>query len=269
MCFIRRGVILLCVSIFCMADIGYSAFERQRIQALPWNTNDLSLVSALANNPGRLQNMDRAVVASGYTRIFNQKALQSGYLYSALPLSFGTVGLGVDFFGNQEYAESQYMAGIARQWNENGAFGLLIRAFSLDISNYGNANSLAIDAGTSWRITESLQWELGYGNLTQSTIGRSKEPLPQQIFSAVEYSPKDYLSTRLSVVHDLRYPVRYRAGVGYAPFTWIEFAALLSTEPVRAQIGTTITWKMIHVQYTATIHSVLPVTHRFGLLFGF
>jgi len=266
---ICRRAFLLGVLVLCFSNYGQSAFERQRIQVLPWNPGGTGITNAFVYNPTRLANITGYGVAFGYTRMFNQKALQSGYLYSGIPMSFGTVGLGVDFFGNEQYLESEYMAGIARSWNDNGSFGLLVRIFSLDIRNYGRANAFAVDMGTTWWITQTLAWELAYGNITHSAIGRSKEPLPQQIFSAVEYHPIENLNTKFAVIHDLRYPVRYAAGVGYAPIPLLEFAIMLSTEPVQAQLGTIISWKLIHVQYTVTTHPVLPVTHRFGLVLGF
>lgn len=264
-----KGVLSLIILLFLVVSVTNAAFQRQRNLPVVWPENELRAVQVFTTNPAGLSRQESFLVASDISQLFGLRDLQNIRTIGLLPVSWGTVAVGANFFGNQQYAEQLFSFAIARQVTNYGYVGFSIHGNTLSIPKYGNASTVSLDIGTIWDVSKTVQWELAYGNLTNAHIGKARDEIPQQILSGFTVMPREDVVTAGYVMHDLRHPLRYGVGVGYSIFPWLSVGSSVFTEPVRVQAGINLRWNQVNGQYILSTHPVLPATHRFGVVLSF
>ncbi len=244
------------------------AFLRQHLQALPWVSPGERILETTQLSPVGISAIDRMVLGGYYTRLFNVDGLQEQKVLAAVPFSFGNIGASYLQFGDTAYREQTLAALFGMHLTEETRIGLAVHGYRLSINDYGETTSYGIDIGAGWRVTPAVEWEIAYANVNQATIGREKELLPQQIFTALRYAPTGEVMSRFYLVHEMEYDVRYGVGLAYQPLPWISIALDFMTTPVRGSYGVTFHWKQFHIFYVAASHPALPFTHRCGIVFS-
>jgi len=260
-------LIMLYWSVLCfLTGEVHGAFPRQRVLFYPSDTSSELVVSALNMNPADITRIHTSAGALIYSNLFGLKELQYSHAGVAHNFSGKYIGIGASTFGNSAYSERTVSLLYGMTFSSAGAFGVAFHGYELSIAEYGIARTWGIDLGTRWRISKEVFWEIAYANLNNPKIGQSKDQLPQQIFTAVTCQPISGLSSRLSLLQNIRYLPRFGIDLTYSPLKLITFAAGINTEPFVANAGLTVQWQAIQVQYVFSSHaSGLPYTHRFGL----
>ncbi|HKJ68983.1 MAG TPA: hypothetical protein VKA68_13570 [bacterium] len=243
------------------------AFLRQHLQTLPWLSADERLLNATQHSPVEIASINRMILGAYYTRLFNVEGLQEQKVLAAVPFSIGNVGVSYLQFGDAAYREQTLTTLIGMHLTEDTRIGLGVHGYQLAIDDYGATTAYGIDIGAGWEVTPDVEWEIAYANVNQATIGRQKELLPQQIFTALRYAPTGDVLSQFYLVHELEYAVRYGVGLAYQPLPWISGAIDFMTNPVRGSYGIQFYWKQFHIFYVAATHPALPFTHRFGIVF--
>lgn len=244
------------------------AFLRQHLQALPWLSPDERILETTQLSPVGISAINRIVLGGYYARLFNVDGLEEQKVLAAVPFSFGNVGVNYRQFGDAAYREQTLAALFGMHLTQETRIGLAVHGYQLAINDYGKTTSYGIDIGAGWQVAPGVEWEIAYANVNQATIGREKELLPQQIYTALRYAPTDDVQSQFYLVHELEYAVRYGVGLAYQPLPWISAALDFMTTPVRGSYGVQFHWKEFHIYYVAASHPALPFTHRCGIVFS-
>lgn len=245
------------------------AFHLQVVQRLPGFSPERQLPEALYYNPASVSLIQKLVLGGQITDLFNLRFLrrQSGIL--GVPTAIGKFGVAFLQFGDSHYLEQTYSFCYGLRLAGPARLGIAVHSYQLTIPQYGRAGTYGIDLGGHWQVTPDLEWELAYTNINQTRLKRTGELLPQQIYAALQYTPLDAVTGHTYLVHELGYPIRYGIGLAYKPVRWIDVAIDLITTPVRGNVGINLDWRFVQLYYVLSSHSVLPITHRFGMLFTF
>jgi len=245
------------------------AFQRQNVQRLPRFSAAERLPVAICYNPALIGLIDTPALRGEYTDLFNLKFLrrQSGIV--GFPSALGKFGLGIVQFGDEHYREQTLSILYGFKLTGAARLGIGLHEYRLTIPHYGKAGTFGVDVGAHWQVSPQWEWELAYANINQAQLQSSGELLPQQIYGAMQYTPFRTLTGHAYLIQELGFPIRYGVGTAYRPFPWMDIAIDFITDPLRGSVGLNLHWRIVHLEYMVSSHSVLPLTHRFGLLVTF
>jgi len=262
----------ICVIIFVLFFTGYAqvdaAFPRQRLQLLPSRTSSELLLKAVVLNPVTITRIDGTSAQISYANLYGIRQLQDAVAAISHQIGRTYYGIGFGRFGSENYNENTISGLFGMLINKAGRIGIGLHGYQLAIKDYGEARSWGIDVGTRWKLTKKISWEIAYVNLNNPTIGASKDPLPQQIYTAVHYLPFPQLHSEFLLQQNIRYLPQFGFGMEYEILPWIAIAGKISTEPLKSSAGINLHWHGMQIQYVFSFNaSQLPATHRFGVGF--
>jgi len=261
-------IVIIFILIYVSCAPVDAAFPRQRLQLIPFRTSSELLLKAVVLNPVTITQIDGTSAQVSYANLYGIRQLQDAV--AAISQQFGKTYYGIGFtrFGNDNYNENTISALFGMLIQNAGRVGIGLHGYQLAIDGYGEARSWGVDLGTRWRLTEKISWEIAYTNLNNPTIGISKDPLPQQIYTAVHYHPVPQINSEFLLQQNIRYLPQFGFGMEYQIFPWIAIAGNISTEPVKSSAGIHLHWHGMQIQYVFSFNaSQLPATHRFGVGF--
>jgi comEA protein len=101
-------------------------------------------------------------------------------------------------------------------------------------------------------------------------MGRANEKLPQTFCTGISIVPIDNLILNLDMFKDSIFPLEFRCGIEYLLFHRIALRSGFSTEPAQFCAGLGFLFSHFEVDYAATTHQSLGLTHHlsFQLKFG-
>ncbi len=245
-----------------------AAFPRQRIQTLPFQSSAEMLLKATTCNPVYITLVDNVAAQISYTNLYGLRELQNASAALSGKIRSNYYGVGMTRFGNNNYNETTVTLLFGFPLHNAGRVGIGIHGYQLAITNYGEAKSWGLDLGTRWKLSDKVSWEIAYTNLNNPTIGAAKDPLPQQISTAIHFQPLAQLNSQFYLQQNIRYLPQYGFGLAYHIFQWMTIAADMNTQPLKSNVGVNLHWHGVQIQYVFSWNaSQLPVTHRFGVGF--
>ncbi len=180
--------------------------------------------------------------------------------------AIGSIGIGVQRFGNTLYRELTTSVGYARDLNGFGV-GIALHRYSVTIERYGSASTLGIGCGIQVRFLSALRWGISLHNMNAPTIGMAQEKLPQQFQVGVAYLPEVNVRFTFDVHKQTAAEFSLRCGVEYVVLSAIALRAGFSEEPSEISGGFGTQFSSFQFDYGMTYHSVLGWTHRGALSF--
>lgn len=225
---------------------------------------------AVFYNPSGLGQIRFREISAFYTpSVFGISGLTQTSVSYAEPLSFGTVGSGIKTFGFDLYREFNLLLSYGNVIREKVFLGFSINYYDLSIQNYGSASSFGLDIGALAYITDFMRWGFAAKNMTGSTIGISKEKIPQVYNTGLTFQPKDDLLFVIEAEKDVRYPVSFRSGFEYVVFDQAEIRSGISTEPVSFTAGLGLVYGLFQLDYAINNHQDLGISHQGSITVNF
>lgn len=204
---------------------------------------------------------------------FGLKELSTAALTYAEPLKIGTFGIGIRTYGFDLYREIGISLSYGGNYKNRLFYGLNLNYYNLNIKDSyysdNSASSYSVDAGLMAYFTKFLRWGFFGRNISGSTIGTSKEKIPQVYRTGFSFLPREDLNLIIEAEKDVRYPLSVRAGIEYDLMDYVDLRAGIGSEPSTFTAGIGFSYNLFQLDY-ALYHSVdLGLTHQGTLTVNF
>ncbi|HET6567278.1 MAG TPA: hypothetical protein VFG50_04875 [Rhodothermales bacterium] len=215
------------------------------------------------SNPAARGSLHGPTVAFFASQGYGMAELRFGAATVAVPTGLGTLALGAQTFGFEEYRENVFSAGVARGfgiWNARRLYGGIdVQLFQVQIPDYGSAHALALSLGLLAQVLPDL-W-VGMAARGLSTRKPSLNlPLDRTFALGFLYEPDARLRLLADAGREIGAPFSFRSGVELSPVEAVAFRAGISTAPTLFSVGAGIRTGILAADVAAQRHEVLGWT---------
>ncbi len=217
----------------------------------------------LRHNPGGLAGISSPRGAVFFVpQQFGLEELKTVAATVTIPLSFGTIGAGIDQFGFSLYKEMTISLGIGKRidWGISG--GLTVNLHRFSIERYGSTQQATVDLGLLAEITDYARLGCSIRNIGGATIGATKDPLPQVLHLGASLNPVAGLRVVIEAEKDIRYSTIVKVGAEQMLFDVLALRVGASNNPEKFSGGFGIRYAMFEFGYAGYSHPFLGWTHQ-------
>ena len=184
-----------------------------------------------------------------------------------IPVQFGGVGISAEYFGYDEYNETQLSLGYGKSLGKIDV-GIQFNYHSMHLGVYGKDALLNIEIGAIMHVTERIRAGLHVFNLTGRKFGSNRlEKIPSVVSGGLGFEASEKVFVSAEFIKEDDRPVNINAGLQYA-FEKKLFARLgLYTETTNLYFGVGLRWKSLRVDIIVSHHPQLGFTPGLMLVF--
>ena len=218
---------------------------------------------ALYYNPSGLSTV-RSIRAAAFfiPQQFGLRELQTTAFTAAVPLAFGTMGVGFSQFGFELYKETELSVGVGCPIDWGLSAGIALHVTRISIDQYGSTQNATLDGGLMAQLDDEVSLGFSVRNLFGSKLGATDERLPQDFSLGLKYSPiRSFLITAM-VEKDIRYPTIAKAGVEQQFLDVLRVRVGVSNNPDKFSIGMALHYSLFEFAYAGYSHPELGWTHQ-------
>jgi len=197
-------------------------------------------------------------------RRFNLKPLSHHNFVGEIPSRWGNFALGIQTFGVKQYKESTVSLAYGRQIKQRFQAGVTINMYSLSIPNYSSATTMGMSLAWQVKLNDNIRWGTILHNINGPNIGKSKDPLPQLILSALSFHPTKKISVQIEWEQDTAFEGQLKSGFRFLPKDWLSIHTgfVSGTGQVTGAIG--INLLQVNINYAMANHPHLGQSHWVG-----
>ena len=262
-----KQLLLFLLSLFCFENIsGQSA----RMFGMGEVSTTLLNVDAVYGNQAGLAFIDQAGVSVNAVQRFGISDIGNYSLAAAIPLSVGSFGLMLDYFGTEAYNEQMIGISYARKLFKNLSIGAQFNYQNVLIPVYGNQDNFTFELGLMSQIMNKLHLGVHISNPLRADKVSEIEESPTVFGMGLLYLPSDKLAVRLEVEKDLDFEANVKLGIQYQIIEILSLRLGANSAPATASFGLGIrALKNIHFDIGASYHNLLGFSPAGGLRFDF
>ena len=241
---------------------------------------------AVFYNPAGLSQLADYQLFTSYHRPYGLDFLKHMALSLTTPLSrFGTVGIGfqefsVTYEGQDLESEKTFSLAhgisVMSDVHSSLALGYAFHLYALEFGtshlgeSLGSAQTVGIDLGLIAVLRSRTRMGATLRNINQPRMGHGyREDVPRYMTFGFAYQPYPGVVTVLDLNKKFGQETQVDGGIEaqIAPFMALRFG--IQTKPDRVMGGVGFNYQGIHLDYALVNHSVLPLTHQFGISYRF
>ncbi|HEY6192502.1 MAG TPA: hypothetical protein VI215_09300 [Bacteroidota bacterium] len=223
---------------------------------------------SIAFNPGGLSLLERYQVSFFYSPSpFGIRELSTKECAAGIRSPFGVFGIAARAFGYRLYREVSGTISYATSIPRAG-FGVALNYHSVNITRYGSAAALAVDAGALIEGPAGLRFGLSVKNATAATLGVSREPLPQVYSIGLSCAPAEELLLAADFRKESGYEASPRIGLEYRIAGAIAIRMGIPDAVSEFAGGLGVGYGPLQLDYALTVHQELGWTHDVTLTVG-
>ncbi|MCL5267060.1 MAG: hypothetical protein M1469_03020 [Bacteroidetes bacterium] len=177
-------------------------------------------------------------------------------------------GAAVHTFGFELYRENVFTLNLSTPIYGFLFAGSNINLNQLYVKDYGTDASVSIDAGVRMLLSSSYSVAFSVANLNSASMTLSKDRLPQTFTAAAAYRSEGF-NMGVEYYKEIGFPSAIRIAAEYSPVSFVTFRAGSASGTNSFNAGVAFRFLSIHLDYGASFHQVLGITHSFGLSFVF
>ena len=222
---------------------------------------------SVLSNPAALANIQSVSAGICGEQRFLLEELGLYSVSLCIPVSFGGVGFSTQYFGYEEFNETQIGLSYGKSLGKID-IGIQINLHTMKISGYGNDMLVNFEAGAIFHINEQLYAGFHVYNPSGSKFGKDHtEKLSSAYSSGFGYEPSEKVFVSAQIIKEEDKPLTINAGMQYV-FEKKFFARLgLYTETTNLYFGIGLKWNVFRVDVTASYHPQLGFTPGVLLIF--
>ncbi|MCF0200666.1 MAG: hypothetical protein HUK16_04770 [Bacteroidales bacterium] len=233
---------------------------------------------ALQNNPAGMANLEKLSIGLYYQNLW--MVAQTAYKCAAvaIPLNFGTIGVGFNQFGGSSYNENKIGIAYARDFGRYLQIGLQLDYILFHYAeDYGNKSALTFELGLQSKVTDKLTLGAYIFNPAHLKITQTinNEPLPIAFRLGCSYRfTKDFIG-QLEVEKNTDIKgVILHGGLEFEAFRdfFIRAGAQIGTDRFQQQglltFGLGYSVKFVEFNVSAQMHQMLGASLNIGLIFS-
>lgn len=218
---------------------------------------------ALYYNPSGLSTVRSTQAAAFFIpQQFGLPELQTTAFIAAIPVGFGTTGVGFSQFGFELYKESELSVGVGCPIDLGLSFGIGFHFTRISIAQYGSTQNATLDVGLLGQLDEEVSLGFSARNLFGSRMGSTDERLPQVLSLGIKYSPISSFLLTTEIEKDPRYPAILKAGVEQQFLNVLSLRVGVSNNPDKFSVGMALRYSLFEFSYAGYSHQELGWTHQ-------
>lgn len=184
-----------------------------------------------------------------------------------LPLKSGSLGLSLNYYGNEAYNEQRAGLAYARKLMENFSIGAGLDFLNTNIPEYGSKGVVTFELGLMARFTKQLNMGVHVFNPMNVELIEG-EQLPSILKLGLNYSPSEKVNIFGEVSKDIDFDIRTHWGVEYEVIEDLNLRAGLATQPVEVTFGAG--YKLdsgLIIDIGSRYHEVLGISPSVGIVY--
>jgi len=167
--------------------------------------------------------------------------------------------------GSSAYREITAAAALGHAFTPGLVFGVTLRYLHIAIARYGAAGALLGDLGGRLDLTGRLSTGFCLRNLGHAVIGRCHEPLPQSLQCGLAFALASASSLCADLYFESGQSLAVRCGAEHRLGPYLALRAGFNSAARRFAAGFGLHLEGFSIEYSATSHPWLGLTHQFGL----
>ncbi len=235
-------------------------------------------------NPAGLSRVNAFQVGSSYNRLFNAPFLNNIFASTTIPLPtrYGTVGIGVEYFGvnyNGQNLSGEYAARFSHGFyllkdiHTSLAIGYSVNVLhwslgnSPQFGNLGSATTLGLDVGLLASVYNRTYIGVALTNINTPQIGAvTPVDLPQRVVAGIAYEPYEGVVTSVDLNREVGSDVTQMwGGAEFTPISFLKIRLGVARNPNRFSAGFGIQSRFFQLDYALITHGDLGESHMLNI----
>ncbi|MGP1446257.1 MAG: hypothetical protein ACTTKO_01835 [Candidatus Limimorpha sp.] len=227
---------------------------------------------ALQNNPAGLSRLDGFSFGLYYENRWMQKATAFKCAGIAVPTKFGSIGLGFNQFGYENYHENKFGLAYAKAFGPYIQIGLQLDYLLLNTGfDYGSQSAATFELGLQSHLTEKLTLGAYVFNPAHFKLNTfNDEPVPVVMRFGLAYRFTKTFVGECEIEKNTDYEgVSLRGGLEYEAVKHFYIRAGAQTNPGIFTFGVGYRISVVQIDVSAQMHQVLGQSLQIGMTFSF
>ena len=162
-------------------------------------------------NPGGITQLNHREIGFYYSPApFGFYELANGFIAYNEPFSFGSVGLGVMFYGFELYNEIRVITLFGYNYENKFFTGASVNYHRVTIRHYGSAAAFYADIGGILKLTDDFQWGFCIHNVNHASFGNYDDQIPVILDSGISVDILNNFTLNAAFEKDVRYNASVR-----------------------------------------------------------
>jgi len=211
-------------------------------------------------NPAGIASSKDVVLSVSASRLYGLRGLTVGSFSLSLPICSGSLGIGLQRYGNSLYSESVLSTVFAGNLLRDLSLGVSIRYNMLSVKNFGSSGTVSSDFGLLVSPRRYLGVAIAASNLTGSSI--HGEPLSRSFTTGFAYRPLERITVSVDLYKEVDFPYQLRVGVEYGVSEEVIARFGFGTAPSIFSVGIGLKAGRFYTNYALSNHITLGSSHH-------
>jgi hypothetical protein len=221
-----------------------------------------------ATNQAALAEIKNATAGIYGERRFMLKELSNYAAAIVLPSGPGGFGIGVNYFGSQNFSASAIGLGYGRKLSDQVDIGAQFNYNMIKLAGYGSSGAVNFELGTLWHVTGKLHLGIHVYNPVGGKFGKENSEKLASIYKAgLGYEASDKFFVSIETAKEEDQPVNVNAGIQYIFAAQFFARAGVVTGSNSYFFGLGLKWNVCRIDAAITWHPQLGFTPAIMLLF--
>jgi hypothetical protein len=231
------------------------------------NTGD---VFSFLINPASLSNMQNGSAGVYSEQRFLISNLNQYTAVAGLPTKSGNFGLHADYFGYNNFNETQVGLGYARSLGSKVDVGVKFNYYNLQIPAYTSASTFYFEAGVLIHLSEKLHAGLSVFNPVGGVLNKTADEKIAFVYrGGLGYEASDKFFISAEIVKEENKNVVVNAAFQYQLIKQLFLRAGVNTQNTQPFAGVGIQFNQFRVDVAAAYHPQLGISPAIMLMFDF
>lgn len=181
----------------------------------------------------------------------------------------GSVGLGIKYFGYNQYNEQDISFGYARLLSTKISGGIQFHFLKTNFGDayYGDKSTLTVSLGMQYKVTEKLQFAFNIFNPTRNQLANyNNERFPTIVKAGFCWKPNEKVMLCVEDEKSVQGKNIIKGGIEYHITKPLYLRTGIAGTPANGSFGLGLELKKFKIDIAANYHPVLGVTPHFSLL---
>jgi long-subunit fatty acid transport protein len=263
------------VSVWILVCYAAHALSQQIVNsvgAIAWSRGGASVTSqdiwSVWNNPAGISHLKTFQAGIYSEQRFHESKLSTASAAIVIPTKFIHTGFSIHHVGYSLFNQQKISATLSKKLMKQCSIGATFSYLGTHISEQEPAGNIIGEIGLMYQISAALRLGVFVFNPTQSKYStHSIDKIPTYSRIGLAYDVSEKLHLLGEVEQTLNRKTIMRAGIHYQLHDNMSLSVGGANNPVYYTFGTSIKWKILHMDFAASVHEILGVTPHIGLSF--
>jgi len=253
----------------CFCQVVHSPIRAHYITATSYS-KEFTDVFSFINNQAALISLKSAGAGVYGEQRFLLKETSMYSLAFALPTSEGGFGFEANYFGDNDYNESQIGIAYAKKIGGLVDIGVQFNYYDIRIAGYGTVGTVNFEAGAIFHLTEKFQFGLHVYNPVGGKLGKNTDEKLASIFTVgAGYDASKQFFVSAEIVKEENKPVNVNAALQYIFAKQFFLRTGIETGSGSPFAGAGLLWQNFRLDISVSYHPQLGVSPGTVLIYRF